>query len=70
MKRKKLYFKSWLDNTILIITFFQFVLIGSINDFEKIPSYLLLILWFIINIKLLKKFSKKIKKMLDWYDII
>lgn len=65
MKRKKLYFKSWLDNTILIITFFQFVLIGSINDFEKIPSYLLLILWFIINIKLLKKFSKKIKKMLD-----
>ena len=70
MKRKKLYFKSWLDNTILIITFFQFVLIGSINDFGKITSYLLLILWFIINIKLLKKFSKKFKKMLDWFIII
>ena len=63
--KKKLYFKSWLDNTILIITIFQMIFIISINDFNNITSYLLLILTLLINIKLLKKFSKKIKKMLD-----
>lgn len=63
--KKKLYFKSWLDNTILIITIFQTFFIISINDFSNITSYLLLILTLLINIKLLKKFSKKIKKILD-----
>lgn len=68
--KKKLYFKPWLDNTILLITIFQTFFIISINDFNNITSYLLLILTLLINIKLLKKFSKKIKKILDWYVII
>lgn len=63
--KKKLYFKPWLDNTILLITVLQIMFIISINDFSNIISYLLLILTLLINIKLLKKFSKKIKKILD-----
>lgn len=64
-KTKKLYLKKWLDYTLITINCFIFCFIASINDFESIKAYLLLVLIlgsiFYINCKILKKYSRVIK---------
>lgn len=64
-KTKRIYLKKWLDYTLIIINCFIFCFIASINDFESIKAYLLLVLIlgsiFAINYKILKKYSRVIK---------
>lgn len=64
-KIKRIYLKRWLDYTLIIINCFIFCFIASINDFESIKAYLLLVLIlgsiFAINYKILKKYSRVLK---------
>ena len=64
-KTKRLYLKKWLDYTLITINCFIFCFIASINDFESIKAYLLLVLVlgsiFAINYKILKKYSRVLK---------
>lgn len=65
-KIKRLYLKKWLDYTLITINTMIFCFIASINDFTSIKAYLILVLVlgsiFAINYKILKKYSRVLKK--------
>lgn len=62
---KKRYFKTWIDVSYNFINIMLLYFIIMINDFTNILYYLLLIIIFIINCRILKKHSKIINKIID-----
>lgn len=62
---KKRYFKTWIDASYNFINIMLFCFIAMINDFNNLYIYILLIIIFIINCKILKKYSKIFNKIID-----
>ena len=62
---KKRYFKTWIDVSYNFINIMLFCFIAMINDFNNLYMYILLIIIFIINCRILKKHSKIINKIID-----
>ena len=61
----KRYFKTWIDVSYNFINIMLFCFIAMINDFNNLYMYILLIIIFIINCRILKKHSKIINKIID-----
>lgn len=62
---KKRRFKNWIDILYNFINIMLLCFIIMINDYTNILYYLLLIIIFIINCKILKKYSKIFNKIID-----
>lgn len=65
MKRR--YFRQWLEQLLIAINCFIFCFMACINDFTSkgLLIIIILILVFMINAKLLKKYSKLLNKKED-----
>ena len=64
MKRKKRYFKRWLEKTLITINVLIFCFFAMLEDFTKQGFLILLILLtiFIINALLISKYGRLLKE--------
>ena len=64
---KKLYFKKWVEKTLIFVNCFIFCFIACIDDFKSIEAYLLIVLIggaiFYINFKLIAKYGRLYKEI-------
>lgn len=59
--QKKRYLKKWCDKLLININIFIFIILASLNNINNLLNVILLIIIFLINCKILKKYSKVLK---------